>query len=92
MIPSNLTLELTETSILNNLETAIQFCQKLRDLGIGVALDDFGTGYSGFRYLRGLPISQIKVDREYTSRLPVNQYNQVVVSFLHDLSQNMDKS
>lgn len=90
LIPSNLTLELTETSILNNLETAIQFCQKLRDLGIGVALDDFGTGYSGFRYLRGLPISQIKVDREYTSRLPVNQYNQVVVSFLHDLSQNMD--
>lgn len=88
--PSNLTLELTETSILNNLETAIHFCQELRNLGIGVALDDFGTGYSGFRYLKGLPISQIKVDREYTSRLPVNQYNQVVVSFLHELSENMD--
>lgn len=87
--PSYLVLELTETSILNNFETAIQFCQELRNLGIGVALDDFGTGYSGFRYLRGLPISQIKVDREYTSRLPVNQYNQVIVSFLHNLSQNM---
>lgn len=87
--PSSLVLELTETSLVNNFVTANQLCQDLMKLGVGVALDDFGTGYSGFTYLRKLHISQIKVDREYAKDLHNNHYNQVIVSFLHNLSENM---
>ena len=88
--PSHLIIELTETSLLNNFELATQFCKDLMQLGIGVALDDFGTGYSSFNYLRNLPISQIKVDREYTQNLPANHYNQTIISCLHHLSQDLN--
>lgn len=86
---SQLVVEVTETSLLNNLELATGFCSELKKLGVGVALDDFGTGYSSFNYLRSLPLSQIKVDREYTRQLPENRYNQIIVSFLYKLSEDL---
>ena len=89
LMPEQLVVELTETSLLNNFEVATDFCKDLMDLGIGVALDDFGTGYSSFNYLRQLPISEIKVDREYTRKLPTDHYNQTFISFLHQLSQEL---
>ncbi len=87
---SSLIVELTETSLVNNFAMATQLCSELRKMGVGVALDDFGTGYSGFTYLRNFPISQIKVDREYAKDISTNHYNQVIVSFMHNLSENMD--
>ena len=87
---SSLIVELTETSLVNNFAMATQLCSELRKMEIGVALDDFGTGYSGFTYLRNFPISQIKVDREYARDISTNHYNQVIVSFMHNLSENMD--
>ena len=87
---SSLIVELTETSLVNNFAMATQLCEELRALGIGVALDDFGTGYSGFTYLRNFPINQIKVDREYARDIGNSRYNQVIVSFMHNLSQNMN--
>lgn len=87
---SSLIVELTETSLVNNFSMANQLCEDLRKLGIGVALDDFGTGYSGFTYLKNFPINQIKVDREYARDISNSRYNQVIVSFMHNLSQNMD--
>ncbi len=86
---SQLVVELTETSLLNNLELATGFCEELIKQGIGVALDDFGTGYSSFNYLKNLPLTQIKVDREYTKNLPANRYNQIIVSFLYNLSEDL---
>lgn len=86
---SRLLIELTETSLVNNSEVATNFCEDLMRLGIGVALDDFGTGYSSFNYLRKFPISQIKVDREYARQIQVNRYNQIIVTFLHKLSEEL---
>ncbi len=87
--PSALVLELTETSLFSSFDMAKKFCESVLAIGAGVALDDFGTGYSGFRYLRNLPISEIKIDLEYIRNLPENRYNQIVVSFLHELSEEM---
>ena len=84
-----LTVELTETSLLSNFEVATNFCNDLMKLGVGVALDDFGTGYSSFNYLRNLPISQIKIDRGYARQLPTNKYNQTFISFVHQLSKDL---
>lgn len=88
--PSNLVIELTETSLLNNFEVAINFCKELLKLGVGVALDDFGTGYSSFNYLRDLPITEIKIDRQFTSQLQESQYKQTFISFVHQLSKDLD--
>lgn len=84
---SRLVVELTETSLLDNFDIATNFCETLMKMGIGVALDDFGTGYSSFNYLRNLPLSEIKVDREYTKLIQKNLYNQIIVSFLYKLSE-----
>ena len=87
--PSRLIVELTETSLLSNFEVGTNFCNGLKELGIGVALDDFGTGYSSFNYLRNLPISQIKIDRGYSRNLEKNKYNQTFISFVHQLSKEL---
>lgn len=84
---NRLVCELTETSLVKNFEIAHQFCAELRKLGIGVALDDFGTGYSSFNYLRRLPLSVVKVDREYVQRLETEQANQIILRCLYDLSK-----
>lgn len=88
--PCNLVVEITETSLLNNFEVATAFCKDLLNLGVGVALDDFGTGYSSFNYLRNLPITEIKIDREYTRQLQENEYNQTFVSFMQQLAKQMN--
>ena len=84
-----LVCELTETSLVKNFEIANQFCQALMLKGVGVALDDFGTGYSSFNYLRRLPISQIKVDREYVQHLETEEYHRIILRCLYDLSQTL---
>lgn len=87
--PENLIIELTETSLVNNFDTAVILCKELIRMGVRIALDDFGTGYSSFNYLRNLPINQIKVDRVYVQNLINDNYNQIIISCLNDLSRNM---
>lgn len=81
--------ELTETSLIHNFDTANRFCLDLMEMGIGIALDDFGTGYTSFNYLRDLPISQIKIDKAYVRSLCANEYNQIIIRCLYDLSKSM---
>jgi len=65
--PRRLTIEVTETSLLENLELAGAQLRQLREKGIRVAIDDFGTGYSAITHLRYLPIDIIKIDRSFVS-------------------------
>ena len=65
--PELLTLEITESVLLDDAETAISTMQRLRAIGIKIALDDFGTGYSSFAYLSRLPIDQLKIDRFFVA-------------------------
>lgn len=67
--PDQLTLELTETSLLHNLrETKVKLAE-LRQLGFKIALDDFGTGYSSLSYLRDLPLDEIKIDKAFVDEV-----------------------
>lgn len=61
--PSTLWLELTESSVMNEVERARQTLDRLRGLGVLLAIDDFGTGYSSLAYLRDLPVNLLKLDR-----------------------------
>jgi diguanylate cyclase (GGDEF)-like protein/PAS domain S-box-containing protein len=67
--PSRVSVEVTETAVLDNADDVAQELTSLRALGIGVHLDDFGTGYSSIALLRDLPISGLKLDMSFTRRL-----------------------
>jgi EAL domain-containing protein (putative c-di-GMP-specific phosphodiesterase class I) len=62
---SLLVVEVTETAIMDRLESSRVFAQTVTSLGCGVALDDFGTGFSGLGYLKHLSAQQLKIDIEY---------------------------
>jgi EAL domain-containing protein (putative c-di-GMP-specific phosphodiesterase class I) len=63
--PRRLTLEITESMLLTEMEPIVARLERLKGLGISFALDDFGTGYSSLSYLRRLPVQQIKIDRSF---------------------------
>lgn len=68
--PELLEIEITETSLMNDIELAINKLEQLKSAGFGIAVDDFGTGYSSLSYLRHLPITIMKIDRCFVSDLP----------------------
>jgi EAL domain-containing protein (putative c-di-GMP-specific phosphodiesterase class I)/GGDEF domain-containing protein len=70
LAPQRLTLELTEESLLTDIDRAISTMDKLRNSGISLALDDFGTGYSSLNYLKRLPVDVLKIDKSFIDDLP----------------------
>ncbi|MCL1096072.1 putative bifunctional diguanylate cyclase/phosphodiesterase [Shewanella kaireitica] len=68
--PELLEIEITETSLMDDVQLAIKKLEELRAAGFGIAVDDFGTGYSSLSYLRHLPITTMKIDRCFVSDLP----------------------
>ncbi len=67
-----LELELTESSVIGNRDTAARVLAKLKDLGVRLAVDDFGTGYSSLAYIKNWPIDCVKIDRSFVRDLPHN--------------------
>jgi diguanylate cyclase len=65
-------LEITETSVIHDIENAITAVGRFREMGLSVALDDFGTGLSSLSYLRKIPISTIKIDKSFVDGVPLS--------------------
>jgi len=87
--PRRLTLELTEQSVVQDVQVATRHLRRLRDLGVGVALDDFGTGYSSLLYLRELPISQVKIDRAFVAAVEAAEEDAAIVESVVRLARNI---
>ena len=67
LAPDKVELELTETALVSDMDSAIDVCKALQDMGCLVAIDDFGTGYSSLSYLKSLPVDYVKIDQSFIS-------------------------
>jgi predicted signal transduction protein with EAL and GGDEF domain len=85
-----LSIEVTESILIGNMERAIEVLKRVRELGIPVAIDDFGTGYSSLAYIVTLPIDELKIDRAFIKKITADSaYEGIVrtcVSLAHGLN------
>jgi len=89
--PSRLTIEVTETAAISDMEQARDFCVGVQSLGCAVALDDFGAGFGSFQYLKHLPFSYLKIDGDFIRGLPGSRTDQLVVKALVGVVRGMGR-
>ncbi len=87
--PHRLEIEITESSLHENIGLVRSMITSLKNQGIRVSLDDFGTGYSSLAQLRSLPFDRIKIDRSFISSLPESEENRTIVKSIVALGQGL---
>jgi diguanylate cyclase (GGDEF)-like protein len=87
-----ITLELTESAIVDDPEHAIDNLRRLNALGCRIAIDDYGTGYSSLAYLRRLPVHELKIDKSFILGVARDTSDAVIVRSTIDLAHNMGLS
>jgi diguanylate cyclase (GGDEF)-like protein/PAS domain S-box-containing protein len=87
--PSTLTLEITESVIMDDPERSLANMQKLHDLGVGLSVDDFGTGYSSLAYLMKLPVQELKIDKSFVMRMDQDPGSATIVRFTIELAHSL---
>jgi diguanylate cyclase (GGDEF)-like protein/PAS domain S-box-containing protein len=88
--PSRLTLELTESTLIDDAIDAQRLLTDLRGLGVNLSLDDFGTGYSSLTYLRAFPFNAVKIDRSFIGSLGSERHDTAIVAAVLGLANNLD--
>jgi EAL domain-containing protein (putative c-di-GMP-specific phosphodiesterase class I) len=86
------TLEITETAIMETGEPLFQQLQEFSQLGIDIAIDDFGTGYSSLSYLKQLPVGILKVDRSFVSDIDHDEDDRIISKAIINLGHSLNKS
>lgn len=88
--PSTVCFELTETTIMSDIEGTIAILDELKGLGFKLSIDDFGTGYSSLEYLHRMPIDELKIDRSFVAGLGGNTVSSAIVASIVTLAQTMN--
>jgi diguanylate cyclase (GGDEF)-like protein len=83
--PESICFEVTETVAINNLDTARNFIQEIREMGCLFALDDFGTGFSSFSYLKSLPVDFLKVDGTFVKQIKDDEMSRAIVDSINSI-------
>jgi len=84
--PDRLVVEITESSLLADIELAKSIVASLKNQGVKLALDDFGTGFSSLAHLRSLPFDMIKIDRSFTARINDHAESAAIIRAVSDLA------
>jgi diguanylate cyclase (GGDEF)-like protein/PAS domain S-box-containing protein len=87
--PSLVTLELTESEVMDDPFLAVEVLGQLRALGVHTSIDDFGTGHSALAYLKHLPIDEIKIDQSFVAGLRTSRADETIVRAIIDLGHNL---
>jgi len=87
--PARLTLEITESVVMQNSEANMRRLRRLRELGVTLAIDDFGTGYSSLSYLRAFPVNELKIDRSFVSAMGGDADSLALVRTIVQLAGNL---
>jgi len=87
--PGHLTLEVTETTAMKDVESSLQLLNTLTAMGVKIAIDDFGTGYSSLLYLKRMPASELKIDRAFVRDLESNSEDAAIVSSIVALGRSL---
>ncbi len=90
-LPGNLTLEITENSMMTDLKRAKDVLGQLHQIGVNLAIDDFGTGFSSLSYLKQLPTQEIKIDKSFVMDMLEDDDDAVIVRSTVDLAHNMGR-
>ena len=88
--PNRLMIELTESILLDNVDSVAKKMARLKDLGVQFSLDDFGTGYSSLSYLKVLPIDEIKIDQSFVRDITTDQNDAAIVRAIVAMSQTLE--
>lgn len=89
LAPHHLEIELTESSVMADIERNILTLHDLKSLGVQLSVDDFGTGHSSLAYLKRFPIDTLKIDRSFVHDIDVNQDDASIVSSIIALAHNL---
>jgi EAL domain-containing protein (putative c-di-GMP-specific phosphodiesterase class I) len=87
--PERLSLEMTESAVLHDIESVIEKMRRIESLGVAFALDDFGTGYSSLSYLKRLPLRELKIDRLFLREIDTSPKDAAIVRAILSMSQTL---
>jgi len=89
---ASLTLEITESDIMQDPIRALETLEKLSAMDVVLAIDDFGTGYSSLSYLKQLPVAELKIDRSFVSEMTKDENDAIIVRATIDMAHNLGLS
>ena len=87
LAPAALTIEITETTLMRNVEETAARLSAIKQFGVRVAIDDFGTGYSSLAHLRQFPVDALKIDRSFITGLANNHEGETLIRTLVQLGK-----
>lgn len=90
--PGDITLEITENIVMEDVERAMETMEAISKLGVKIAIDDFGTGYSSLSYLKKFPVDILKIDRSFVMDIPDNQDDTMITTSILHLARNLGLS
>lgn len=88
--PAWLEIEITESSVMHDVEKTTQILLALRHLGVALSIDDFGSGYSSMSYLKNLPVDYLKIDREFVQDIARSPADHAIVASMITLGHNLN--